>query len=570
MNLLRNFIPRFEAEEAGHGETVPRYRRLWESSVLLVSLVSLVPLVVMTVVNYMEYQKVFHTEMLQPIANLTSNTKRSLESFIAERRSALTFIVAEKTFEELCDVEELKTTFSNLKKSFGGFVDLGVIDKEGKQRSYVGPYDLLGKNYTQQTWFHEVCLRDVFVSDVFEGYRGFPHFVIAVKHEENQGEFYILRATFDTEILSQRLQALELHPSSDAFVVNKEGVLQTQSRYYGKIFEKIPIAPPYYSSQAEVVEQEDPKGELLAIGYGYIERSPFILMIVERPKDIMKNWLTLRNRLIWFLVISVLVLLLVILWGSTYMVNRIRQADMRRAQMLHQIQYTSKMATIGRLAAGVAHEINNPLAIINENAGLLVDLTSLSDDFPNKQRVLRCVTAVIKSVERCSTITHRLLGFGKRMDTKTETIDLSPLIKEVLGFLEKEASYRSITIEFHIDGDVPTIESDRGQLQQVFLNIVNNAFEAVDKGGRLDISIARAEPDGVEVTVCDNGDGIPEENLQQIFDPFFTTKKEYGTGLGLSITYGIVEKLGGKISVQSRVGEGTCFTVVLPRRGEVT
>ena len=146
----------------------------------------------------------------------------------------------------------------------------------------------------------------------------------------------------------------------------------------------------------------------------------------------------------------------------------------------------------------------------------------------------------------------------------TETIDLENLLKEVLGFLEKEAEYRDITVSFEIEPELPTITSDRGQLQQVFLNILNNAVAAVQQGGRIGIELARDGTDRVAVTVVDDGVGIPKEHLERIFEPFFTTKEGSGTGLGLSITYGIVKKLGGEIRVDSSVGEGTRFTVVLP------
>jgi signal transduction histidine kinase len=171
---------------------------------------------------------------------------------------------------------------------------------------------------------------------------------------------------------------------------------------------------------------------------------------------------------------------------------------------------------------------------------------------------------VIKSADRCGQITHRLLGFAKHMEVQRETIELDHLLYDVLSFLEREASYRDISVDFKLVDDPPEIISDQGQLQQVFLNIVNNAFAAVDKGGHVDILIARIVPDMVAVTITDDGAGIPDDHLPHIFDPFFTTKKGGGTGLGLSITYGIVQKLGGQITVKSRVGEGTSFTVTLP------
>jgi two-component system NtrC family sensor kinase len=190
----------------------------------------------------------------------------------------------------------------------------------------------------------------------------------------------------------------------------------------------------------------------------------------------------------------------------------------------------------------------------------------LSREPPDGRRLVAIADAVLKSVDRCSTITHRLLGFAKRMDPVVERIALGSLIEEVLSFQGKEAEYRNIAVNLSVPKDLPTIESDRGQLQQVFLNILSNALAAVDDGGRIDISLELADDNMVAVTISDNGAGIPKEHLAHIFEPFFSTKGEYGTGLGLSITFGIVEKLGGRIDVRSKVGEDTSFTVRLPVR----
>ena len=566
MKFLRRIIPDYWAEEGNSEEGLFRYRRLWKYSVSLTALVSLAPLIIMTVVNYYQYQKVLRVEMIHPISQLASNTKRSLESFIEERISALNLIIHDKSFEDLADQEKLIAVFGNMKNSFGGFVDLGLINAEGYQRTYVGPYELKGKNYRDQDWFHEVSLRGVYVSDVFMGYRNFPHFVIAVKNERAGGSFYVLRATIDAETPIQKIiSPLDLRPSTDVFVINREGILQTSSRFHGRILERSSVVAPPFSSRPEALEGHTREGQSYLLGYAYIERTPFILMIVAQPQALMKNWLSVRRDLIWFLIGSMVLILLVILWGSTYMVSRLREADLKRAALLHNAEYTNKMASIGRLAAGVAHEINNPLAIINEKAGLVKDLALLTEDFPQKEKIIKIIDSLLANVERCSTITHRLLGFAKRMDVHLETINLELLIREVLGFLEKEASYRDISVDFHIPEGFPSIQSDRGQLQQVFLNIINNAFAAVGEGGKIDISM-REERDGdaVAVTIKDNGHGISEEDLKRIFEPFFTTKKEGGVGLGLSITYGIVEKLGGRISVESKVGQGTGFTVILP------
>ncbi|MCP4197961.1 MAG: two-component sensor histidine kinase [Proteobacteria bacterium] len=541
-----------------------RYRRLWISSVLATSIVSIAPLLIMTWLTYQQYGEAFHEQLVNPIHRFTSNAKYSLEFFISDRISALEMAFGEKSIEELCDEKKINRLLKNMKNAFAGFIDLGLITANGEQISYSGPYRLKGTNYSDSDWFQEVNVRGVYVSDVFLGHRKFPHFIIAIKHDTSEHESYILRATIDTELFNRQIPGLKIRPSSDAFIVNRSGVLQTASKYYGDVLSKIDLDLPHYSDQAEVMEVKDKDGKPLILGYAYVDKSPFIVMLLSKPGTMQESWVSLRRKLLMFLSVSIVLILAAAGIGTKVMISRMKEADLRRATVFHKMEYTNRMAVIGRLAAGVAHEINNPLTIINEKAGLLGDLLSVPGELPPKEKLLSSVESVLKSVNRCSRITKRLLGFAKHMDVQLDKLDTEHLIVEVLGFLEKEAHYRKIQVDLDMPEDLPTIESDRGQLQQVFLNIVNNAFAAMEDGGKLDISAREVGVGQIAVRIEDNGSGIPADNLEHIFEPFFTTKKGQGTGLGLSITYGIVEKLGGKLEVESTLGEGTCFTVTLP------
>jgi two-component system NtrC family sensor kinase len=171
-------------------------------------------------------------------------------------------------------------------------------------------------------------------------------------------------------------------------------------------------------------------------------------------------------------------------------------------------------------------------------------------------------------VVRAKTITHRLLGFARRMEPMSEKINISEILEESLEFLRNEARYRSIGIQANYSPDLPLTTTDPTQLQQVFLNIMNNAIDAIGKDGEITINTRNlAKNNELSIEISDNGPGMSKEVLQKIFDPFFTTKEVgKGTGLGLSITYSIVEKLGGRIMVASEEGKGTTFTIYLPVR----
>ena len=558
-----------------------RYRRMLFTVVIAVATVALAPLGVMSVITYRQYQDAFRAELTRPMFRFAEAGSQSLDAFLSERQLALAMVVRETPPEQLIEPGRLDTLLASMKQTFGGLVDLGFINEEGIQTAYAGPYELTGRDYAGHAWFQGAANRGSHVSDVFLGYRGLPHIAVAIRGHTDTGGWFVLRATIDTDVFHwllrdrasrrpeqgsfcSRCHSLAVPPFSDAFIINEARQLQTPSQLYGAVLDTAGIPDLRSMPGTGLLETTDARGQDVAIAYAAIARSPFILVLVSPRDALHAGWLTLRRDLIVFPAASALLILAVVFTGTLYLVNRTRESDRKRAALFHKMEYANKLAAIGRLGAGVAHEINNPLSIIMQKAGLLRDLLTMSDEPPPRDKIIELTDSVLRSAERCGGITHRLLGFAKHMDVQRENIDLDVLLREVVSFLEKEAEYRQIRIDFVHDDDPPMVVGDRGQLQQVFLNIINNAFAAVEDGGHVQIEIRRADRDRIAVSVEDDGVGIPEDQLQQIFDPFFTTKKGAGTGLGLSITYGIVQKLGGEVSVWSRVGEGTRFTVTLP------
>jgi CheY-like chemotaxis protein len=226
------------------------------------------------------------------------------------------------------------------------------------------------------------------------------------------------------------------------------------------------------------------------------------------------------------------------------------------------------LASLADFAAGVAHEINNPLAIIIEAAGWVEDL--LEDELrasPSIEETRRALRQISTQAARCKDITHNLLSFARRVPGRIEEVRLNDLVREVAASFEKRAASRRVAIELQLEVGLPARRLAPTQIQQVLVNLLGNALDALEpSGGRIRLATRQVEGD-LLVEVADDGCGIPEPILPRIFEPFFTTKPVgKGTGLGLSICYGIIENLGGSICVDSKVGAGTTFRVRLPER----
>jgi len=244
-------------------------------------------------------------------------------------------------------------------------------------------------------------------------------------------------------------------------------------------------------------------------------------------------------------------------WGTTLEKKVAQRADEMK-KINAQLFRSEKLASLGKLAAGVAHEINNPLTGILTNSSLLLE--DLDKDDPKREDV----EVMVKETIRCREIVKRLLDFARQTRPQKRLASINALIDNIILLVRNQTSFRNIIIEKELDGDLPDILVDPDQVQQVFVNIILNAAEAMTKGGTLTIRSMRS-PDlqYIVITFADTGPGISEEVRERIFDPFYTTK-EHGTGLGLSISYGIIEQHGGTISVDSVIGKGSTFTISLP------
>jgi two-component system NtrC family sensor kinase len=248
-------------------------------------------------------------------------------------------------------------------------------------------------------------------------------------------------------------------------------------------------------------------------------------------------------------------------WGRT-LEKRVEDRTRELRETQDALVTSEKLASLGKMAAGVAHEINNPLTSILINAHLLLERN------PTDAAARENLTMIADETTRCAQIVRGLLEFSRMTPSQTAPASFNEIIERTIQLLEKQALVRNIVIVKTLDPGLPPLELDKNKIQQVFSNLIINAIEAMPEGGRLTVtSRPSADGLGVEAEFADTGVGIRKENLSKLFDPFFTTKT-FGTGLGLAVSYGIIRRRGGTIDVHSDVGRGSVFTVTLPFQPE--
>lgn len=538
--------------------------------VSIVMLVAGIPLLVIGFFVLQQFGDAYRTKITDHLTALVKKHSRTIDSFLSDRLGDIRVLARSHPVEELADQAFLTHKLAILREEYGGvFVDLGLIDPNGVQQAYSGPFNLAKAEYAGAEWFSETQKNHYFISDVFTGLRGSPHFIVAVTIPWDREE-WILRATVDFNTFNALVSNVRIGATGFAFIINREGELQTHPQ---RDVER--LSKPYRHFQIleldvdEVLIKEivDAFGREAIFAVTALNNGRWTLIFQQEMADAFATW----NRT------QVIAVLLFLLWAGvvalfTYFMSRrmtlrIEEVIIQKDKMSDQVVEASRLASIGELAAGIAHEINNPVAIMVEEAGWIQDLLAEEDPAtPDNLAEIERATIQIKTQGgRCKEITHKLLSFARKTDPTVKQIDLNELVREMITLVDKKVRYASVHFETRLAPNLPPLWASATELQQVLLNLLNNSVDAMGpSGGGIDVT-TQISNGQIELKVADTGIGIAEANLSRIFDPFYTTKPVgQGTGLGLSICYGIVKKMGGDIQVQSAKGEGTTFTVFLP------
>lgn len=526
-------------------------------------LFSLAPLVVMGVGAWLVYGRLLDQKALELQRAVVESHARAINSYLTERLNSLRLLAAIHPFDEIRNHERLSEIFISLNNnSEGGFQDLGVIGEDGTHLTYVGPYDLLGYNYREAEWFKQTLAEGHYLSDVFLGFRKTPHSIIAVKTQRD-GKTWILRTTIDSEHFNSLVQTGILGKSGDAFLVNSQGSYQTTSKS-GKVTDSSPISNPRrFSGLRDEIVKENGKSVIRVTTW--IPDIDWMLVVEQDAAEVRAP--ARRATMNGFIIASLSVLLIVVttIVATRRLTGLIDAANQNREEMVRAFMRSARLASIGEMATGLAHEINNPLAVMSsDQTNILDDLQSLDRGNPAVNEIVESVERTKRQIQRCKAITTKMLQFGRQRESDLRPTDLHHSLKEIANLLDRQAKVRNVDLTFSLQSDLPEVTIDGVELEQVLVNLIQNSFQAMPNGGQVHIHARRLKDEAL-IEVIDDGGGIAPENLERIFEPFFTTKPVgQGTGLGLSVCYGLVQSWGGRLEAESELGNGTTMRVRIP------
>jgi two-component system NtrC family sensor kinase len=553
------------------------YHVLSRKITILILVVSFLPLIMTTGIVFYRFNLAYTDKIEAHISELVQKHSQNIDSFLAEKLGNIRYLAQQ--FDSRRQVPDifLQKNLNLLKTEYGDvFTDLGLVNENGIQFEYEGPFKLKNADYSGADWFLKAMDKPYYISDVFAGLRGHPHFIIAVKIKSN-GHDYILRSTIDFGAFNSLVENVQIGKTGYAFLVNSKGELQTQTKVGSEQTDtvSIPDQTRLKNSKTVFIKKQDASGKKILSVTSNLKNIDWIMVFRQDIKDAFHDLWKIQVLTLAIFILCCTAILSVALVLPRNIVKLISKSDEQTEVMNKQVVESGKLATIGELAAGIAHEINNPVAIMVEEAGWIEDLFEEEDFTQSKnfEEITRALRQINTQGKRCKEITHKLLSFARKTDSTVNDVQINDAIREMVSLSAQMARYNKVIIETTLAEDIPYIRISPSELQQVILNFFNNAIDAMEKTGgtiKVETKISRIEKNHVVIVIEDNGPGIPKDNLNRIFDPFFTTKAVgKGTGLGLSICYGIIQKMGGKIDVNSQVGVGTKFRIWIPFQDKI-
>ncbi len=553
------------ATDAAQAVKTASPRLLSGQQTVLSILVAIVPLMCMATLGYVFYDAAYRDKNHALLAQKAMSAAQSIDAFLDEKISNLHHEAASATITDLSDPGYLRTRLHFLQNAYQGvFLDLDLIDSSGKVIARAGGAPD-GPEPELEPWFQQAISRPRFVSNLAQCE---THCYLGVRVIFEQTA-WLLRAHLDPEQIQNTIRIFHPGGSGGAFFLDRQGDFSAGGESGpGDRATALLLAQQFFPEGRPVVlEGKDATGAATLYGCAPLKSAGSIL-VIHQPKTLTTRPLMKARLLaVGIVLMGCAGIVATALALARRTEQRLLKAEREQQRMQRHLMEAGKLAAIGELAAGVAHEINNPLAIMMENAGWIQDLLKSDDPHSaeNTEEIFSSLQTITTQGHRCREITHKLLSFARKPDNTAKVVHINSLLEDIAGFARQKAKYRGVEVRLNLDPQAGDVEISPTEIQQIILNLINNAIDAIEKEDGLVQLRSSREDNFVRIDVEDNGPGIPGDILPNIFEPFFTTKAAgKGTGLGLSICRDILSRMGGSISVDSVFGKGCVFHVRLP------
>jgi len=532
----------------------PYFRALWNRVVITMLAIAFVPLLLIGGGLYWYTLKVVKEKGLETLKLEVFERKISVDRRLGERILALRQLGDGLGIESRVEPGILSAALRSLNHTDGSFTDLAVFDTRGRCLGFVGPEAVQDADLSLAGWFREAVGKGVSITDATLSSNGEPHVLMAVRVRTAGGQ-KIVRSAVNISRVDTFASDRTGRRRAEGYLVNREGIFQTQPRSAGLLMGRSPVQDLEKFDGIQVEETRD--AVLLKI---WQDRVPWINVVQIGYRDMQSQ---LEGVYVFaflvFIILAVPIIGIVLLTGND-LASRLEAKRSSLKVLDRQLRRASYMSSSMQVSLSCFNEVKEVLANIDITAAVVLEdpVVAASTD------IQESIGDIRSEAGRGQRSVESFLQYIEPKPPLIGEADVHGLLNDLMGILNRELRFRNITVRREFSSDLPGVRSDASKLRQVFLNIVLNALEALEKDGEITL---KTETDiganNVIVTIADNGPGIPEADLEYVFEPLWTVRP-HGTGLGLPLCRDILENLGGSIGIESTVGKGASVIVTIP------
>ena len=536
---------------------------------MLFSLLSIVPLSLMTYLSYEKSRTSLYKSITENLSQIASDKATSINNWIAERLADAKMISNSPWIIEVLQHPQVRHIsclrlshyLKLVKESYSSYDELFILNLSG---NFIAGTGEKAENKSDRDYFINAKNGMVMITDMrISPSTGMPTMLISYPIRDKYNKVTgVLVERIKLDVINEIMKEIKVGKTGESYLLNKGGYFLTESKFEPDCILKKKISTKGYKNCIKYHQGTgdyiDYRGKHVLGSYIWLSEREWCLMIEQDVKEAFYQILRLRNITIGICLFAVILLIIVSLVVSRGIINTLKKKDEKLDIQMKELLRVEKMVAAGKLAAGIAHEIGNPLTGIINCVKLIQREQNKGSEKTNKY-----LDTILEEAIRCDKTIRDFLNFTRKTKLQMDIVDINQVIEETLLLTHPQFDSQKVIVDKKL-GTIPNIVADGVQLKQAFTNIILNSLSAMAGGGKLSIQTSEKNT-SIEIVFNDTGIGIKEEDMAKIFEPFFTTKRD-GTGLGLTVVYDIIDEHNGSIEVKSKVGKGTEFTIKLPKK----